>query len=370
MQPGADFFISYEKSDVEWARWVAWELERGGYSTIFRDRDYVSARQLRSAARNCRGTVAVLSPAYLGSKLAERELDDRPLISVRVRPCVVDERLNGSVCVDLHPHGIGKSTAARQALLDGVRAADAATRKGARGKRGPIFPPEIVPQRKNGEPRVRAGKKVVAVRPPSPPVYPLRVLFLASDAGSPLDIDGQYAALRRAIKASSRPRAIKLDAVMDVTAATLFKTLRQFSPHVVHFSGHQDGGDILIAGENGSVTVLTDRELAGMVRSLSETIRMVILDTCHSQRVAVAISNAVDYVFGVESAIYEHDANDFYGTLYQALAAGKSVASATRQARSRLRNRKVPEVQIPRLRFCKGVSVTAPLVAGGKLRAR
>ena len=29
-----DFFISYAKTDLQWAEWIAWQLEQGGYSTI------------------------------------------------------------------------------------------------------------------------------------------------------------------------------------------------------------------------------------------------------------------------------------------------------------------------------------------------
>jgi hypothetical protein len=32
----ADFFISYNKADRQWAEWIAWQLEDSGYKTLFR----------------------------------------------------------------------------------------------------------------------------------------------------------------------------------------------------------------------------------------------------------------------------------------------------------------------------------------------
>jgi hypothetical protein len=30
-----DFFISYNKTDRQWAEWIAWQLEGAGYTTTF-----------------------------------------------------------------------------------------------------------------------------------------------------------------------------------------------------------------------------------------------------------------------------------------------------------------------------------------------
>jgi hypothetical protein len=35
-----DFFISYTGADLSWARWIAWELEVAGYSTVFQEWDF------------------------------------------------------------------------------------------------------------------------------------------------------------------------------------------------------------------------------------------------------------------------------------------------------------------------------------------
>ena len=35
-----DFFISYNKADREWAEWIAWQLEKDGFSTVLQAWDF------------------------------------------------------------------------------------------------------------------------------------------------------------------------------------------------------------------------------------------------------------------------------------------------------------------------------------------
>jgi serine/threonine protein kinase len=64
-----DFFIIYNRVDRSWAKWVAWELEDAGYSTIlppwsFRpDSDF--EMEMRKATAKANRTIVILSPDYL-----------------------------------------------------------------------------------------------------------------------------------------------------------------------------------------------------------------------------------------------------------------------------------------------------------------
>lgn len=67
-----DFFVSYTQVDQGWAEWVAWQLEDAGYRTLIqawdsRAGDNWAARMQEGIERADR-TIAVLSPAYYGSK--------------------------------------------------------------------------------------------------------------------------------------------------------------------------------------------------------------------------------------------------------------------------------------------------------------
>lgn len=74
--PGRDFFISYTGVNEAWARWIAVELERAGYTTVSQvldmrpGHDFVHAMQ--QATTTAARTIAVLSPAYVKSTFGVR----------------------------------------------------------------------------------------------------------------------------------------------------------------------------------------------------------------------------------------------------------------------------------------------------------
>ena len=76
-RPGRDFFISYTATDEAWARWIAVELERAGYTTVVQAFDFRPGadfvHEMQQATESTHRTIAVLSPAYLRSRFAESE---------------------------------------------------------------------------------------------------------------------------------------------------------------------------------------------------------------------------------------------------------------------------------------------------------
>ena len=40
MQAKYDFFISYNKADIQWAEWIAWQLEKAEFTTILQAWDF------------------------------------------------------------------------------------------------------------------------------------------------------------------------------------------------------------------------------------------------------------------------------------------------------------------------------------------
>jgi tetratricopeptide (TPR) repeat protein len=73
----ADFFVSYTGADQAWAEWIAGQLEEEGYSTVLQAWDFRPGsdflHQMQQATSTAQRTVAVLSPAYFGSRFAEAE---------------------------------------------------------------------------------------------------------------------------------------------------------------------------------------------------------------------------------------------------------------------------------------------------------
>lgn len=137
-----DFFISYTSSDGAWAEWIAWELERAGYSTVIQAWDFVPGSnfvlEMDRAARSADRTLLVLSKAFDESAFTAPEWAaafatdpkgaDKRLVPVRIEHCRVPGLLKALVYIDL----VGKDEdGARDELLRGI----------ARGRKKPPSPP-------------------------------------------------------------------------------------------------------------------------------------------------------------------------------------------------------------------------------------
>ena len=110
-----DFFISYTWVNKPWAEWIAVELERAGYTTVLQAFDFRAGanfvHEMQSAIASAARTIAVLSPAYLGSRFAGLEwqvalardpMGERGLLLlVRVQSCEPPELLATRDLVDL-----------------------------------------------------------------------------------------------------------------------------------------------------------------------------------------------------------------------------------------------------------------------------
>jgi TIR domain-containing protein len=72
-----DFFVSYTGADQAWAEWIAEQLEDAGYTALLQAWDFRPGsdflHQMQQATSTAKRTVAVLSPAYFGSKFGEAE---------------------------------------------------------------------------------------------------------------------------------------------------------------------------------------------------------------------------------------------------------------------------------------------------------
>jgi tetratricopeptide (TPR) repeat protein len=111
----ATFFVSYTADDRPWAEWIAWQLEAAGHATVLQAWDFQVGsdfvHQMQQAVQRADRTLAVLSPAYLGSAFGEAEWraafakdptgERGLLVPVRVQPCNPPGVLSTRVYIDL-----------------------------------------------------------------------------------------------------------------------------------------------------------------------------------------------------------------------------------------------------------------------------
>ena len=127
-----DFFISYNHHDEDAARWIAWQLEKGGYTTIIQAWDFLPGNnfveKMDNALKACKSTIAVLSDHYLQPGFTKAEWqaafakdptgEKRSLIPIRIKSCDLAGILGQIIYIDL----VGlKEEEARKKLLESVR---------------------------------------------------------------------------------------------------------------------------------------------------------------------------------------------------------------------------------------------------------
>src|SRR5690349_16109488 len=98
MASGVDVFVSYTQADRAWAEWIAWQLEAAGYRARIQAWDAATGMNfvefMHEASVGAERTLAVLSPDYLQSTFAMKELFAAFAVGrlhvVRVRDVVVE----------------------------------------------------------------------------------------------------------------------------------------------------------------------------------------------------------------------------------------------------------------------------------------
>jgi hypothetical protein len=144
-----DFFISYSPVDERWATWVAWELERAGYTTMLQAWDFVPGTNFidfmdRGVTRST-AVIAILSRNYTRStygrlewQAAMRRSPEDPgsrLITVRIEDFPLEGLLATITFVDLVP--VDDPETARRLLLSRIRQA---MNGRAKPVTGPVYP--------------------------------------------------------------------------------------------------------------------------------------------------------------------------------------------------------------------------------------
>ncbi|MEV7041400.1 CHAT domain-containing protein [Amycolatopsis sp. NPDC051061] len=130
----------------------------------------------------------------------------------------------------------------------------------------------------------------------------------------------------------------------------LMQALLDFSPRIVHLSGHgTDEGQFLAETAGGAGQALSVPGLAALFEEVSDTVECVIVNACHSARLAESLSEHVSYVIGMRSWLGDRSATDFSVAFYMALAAGLPIEPAFKRGRAamamvdeRLHGRHVP----------------------------
>lgn len=189
----------------------------------------------------------------------------------------------------------------------------------------------------------------------------VNILFLAANpkSTSRLALDVEAREITGKIRAAEHRDAFELITQWAVRPDDLLQALNQYTPQVVHFSGHgTDTEELMLAGDGDEVRPVSGVALGHLFGALEDRIRVVVLNACHSRLLAEEITRHIDCVVGMKRAVKDAAAIRFASSFYRALAFGRSVQNAFDQGVASLWLEGIAGTDIPELVVRAGVDAS------------
>lgn len=182
----------------------------------------------------------------------------------------------------------------------------------------------------------------------------INVLFLASNPidQSSLRLDQEIRLIHEKIRASDYRDSINLQARWAVRSNDILQAINEVQPHIIHFSGHGSSDhDIVLETTEGTTSLLSKEAVTLLIKTMSDSTRLVIFNNCFSSGQAEAVTEHIDCAIGMNEAVRDDAAREFAAQFYSAIAFGKSVQNSFEQAKlalvlSELEGNEIPELYI------------------------
>ncbi|MBD1916450.1 MULTISPECIES: CHAT domain-containing protein [Cyanophyceae] len=109
----------------------------------------------------------------------------------------------------------------------------------------------------------------------------------------------------------------------------LQRAILELSPRIIHFCGHGAGQPgLVLEREQGQRFEVGTAVLSDLFRQEADTVECVVINACYSKAQAQAISQHINYVIGMNTAIPDDVAIAYARGFYLALGAGESIPNA------------------------------------------
>lgn len=183
------------------------------------------------------------------------------------------------------------------------------------------------------------------------------VLFAANpDGTSMLALDQEVREITEKIRASALRSRVRFEPKWAVRPDDLLQTLNEIRPHIVHFSGHgSSNGNLVLHGAGEQPKEVTPDALAFLFRTMKDNVRLVLINACHGDILAKAVTQHVDCAIGVPNPISDETAQIFAASFYRALGFGRTVSNAFEQGLTALSLEGISEGEMPKLFVKEGV---------------
>jgi hypothetical protein len=159
----------------------------------------------------------------------------------------------------------------------------------------------------------------------------IKILFLAANPRdtTQLRLGEEMRAIDQALRQAEFRDRFDIKQHWAVRVTDIQGLLLRHQPDIVHFSGHGSAtSEIFLEDNTGRSHSVTNQALNQMFSLLKDNIKCVVLNACYSEPQARAISQHIDCVVGMSTAIGDEAAINFAAAFYQGLGYGRDVKTA------------------------------------------
>jgi hypothetical protein len=161
------------------------------------------------------------------------------------------------------------------------------------------------------------------------PVKKILVLSANPKGTKPLRLNEEIREIKEGLRLAKKRDSFQIDSAEAVRDIDIHRSILNYEPQIIHFSGHGAGEEGLIFEDNTGQQKLVDAAaLAGLFELFADDVECVLLNACYSEIQAKAIAKHINYVIGMSQEIGDKAAIKFAVGFYDALGAGRSVEFA------------------------------------------
>jgi GUN4-like/CHAT domain len=161
------------------------------------------------------------------------------------------------------------------------------------------------------------------------PVKKILVLSANPKGTKQLRLGEEIREIKEGLQLAKKRDSFNIDSAEAVRDIDIHRSILNYEPQIIHFSGHGAGEEGLIFEDNTGQQKLVDAAaLAGLFELFADKVECVLLNACYSEIQAKAIAKHINYVIGMSQEIGDKAAIKFAVGFYDALGAGRSVEFA------------------------------------------
>jgi len=192
---------------------------------------------------------------------------------------------------------------------------------------------------------------------------PIKILLFSANpnAGDRLRVDREFREIRSALHAEVQSGNVLLEQRSAGRTEDLQDALLRCEPHIVHFSGHGTANEeILLEESEGEARRIGKRALVDLFALFNKSIRVVLLNACHSKPLAEAIGEQIEFAMGMDDALTDTAAINFAVAFYRAIACDRTVPDAFGIGRNALHLKSLEDADVPVLFTQPSLVMTPP----------